>query len=436
MDLMDEREALREEIHRNVAALPAPPPMDLKILSRCRRSDGSAFYDEWKVEITLDKPDRMPVEAALRVPAYLLIPDEARFSPPYPAVIAYHQCNTDCLLGKEAVVGKTAYRPDQAFGVELAVQGFVVLAPDALNCGERNILEIRKEGERKLCHAEMGAYAKRMFQPNRGDYENLRVVDSLVSLDMVDADRLAVIGHSMGAYGCVRAMAYDERVRAGIISGEVGESRLYPLLSPRLFLALFGSLDKSIRRGRVEGIFEKTRKFYESDGSAENLILRFKNCTHYFSEEFKLEAYSRLKEFFGMSASKMLVPLCDILSDARDNVSWLWKENGLSLPESSECPYTIEANREELVGALEVLWIGFNSRRPDEAKFTVEMEGGEDNVRIVCSFPCENPEDADRAKGGYESWLTQQTLYEHSVSLEKEHQPGTARYVISMPQAS
>ncbi len=437
MDLTEEREALREEIRRNVAAMPEAPPLDLKVLSKSRRSDGWAYYDEWKVEFTIDLPNRMPMAAATKIPAYVLIPDQSKFRPPYPSVVAFHQCNVDCLLGKEAVVGKAVYRPDQAYGVELALQGFLVLAPDTLNCGERHISEVRKEGERKLCHAELERYEKSMpFYPIRGSYEMLRMVDALLSMDMVDRDRIGVIGHSMGVYSCVETMAYDERVKAGIVSGEIGQTRLYPLLSPRLFLALFGSLDKSIDRGRIEGVFNQTRKFYESDGSAENLILRFKNCTHYFHEEFKLEAYSRLKALFGMSTSKKRVPLYDVMDEARNNVSWLWKEEGLSFPESPECSYAIEANREEMVGALEALWIGFNSKRPDDAKFIVEVEDGGEKLRIISSFECDTPEDVDRAKGGYASWLTQQTLFEHSISVGMEQQPGTVRYVVSMPQAS
>ena len=57
MDLMGERVALREEIRRNVADMPEAPPLDLKVISKSRRSDGWAYYDEWKVEFTIDLPD-------------------------------------------------------------------------------------------------------------------------------------------------------------------------------------------------------------------------------------------------------------------------------------------------------------------------------------------------------------------------------------------
>src|SRR5687767_6383362 len=57
-----------------------------------------------------------------RVPAYLLIPKEARNAP---AVLALHQTHR---LGNKVVVG-LGDSPDDAYGVALAERGFVVLAP-------------------------------------------------------------------------------------------------------------------------------------------------------------------------------------------------------------------------------------------------------------------------------------------------------------------
>ena len=79
------------------------------------------------------------------IPAYLLIPTVGKA--PYPAVVANHQCNQDCDIGKDAVVGKAHLRPDQAYAFELVLRGYVVLAPDSINCGLRNIPGVRKQGE-------------------------------------------------------------------------------------------------------------------------------------------------------------------------------------------------------------------------------------------------------------------------------------------------
>ena len=77
------------------------------------------------------------------IPAYLLIPTEGK--PPYPAVVANHQCANDCDIGKDAVVGKAHHRPDQVYGFELVQRGYVVLAADSINCGERNVEGLRKQ---------------------------------------------------------------------------------------------------------------------------------------------------------------------------------------------------------------------------------------------------------------------------------------------------
>ena len=67
--------------------------------------------------------------------AYLLIPRQGHA--PFP--LSSHTINAPSIVnrGKEAVVGKVAERPDQRYGLELVRRGYVVLAPDSINCGER-----------------------------------------------------------------------------------------------------------------------------------------------------------------------------------------------------------------------------------------------------------------------------------------------------------
>lgn len=61
----------------------------------------------------------MPSHAGLIVSAYLLIPRE-RAETPLPATVCFHQCNVDCILAKDAVVGKTGEATlDQRYGLEL-----------------------------------------------------------------------------------------------------------------------------------------------------------------------------------------------------------------------------------------------------------------------------------------------------------------------------
>ncbi len=66
-----------------------------------------------------------------RITAYLLCPKD--LMKPAPAVLALHQT---VKFGKDEVVGLNGY-PDFAYGHELAMRGYIVLAPDHLTAGER-----------------------------------------------------------------------------------------------------------------------------------------------------------------------------------------------------------------------------------------------------------------------------------------------------------
>ena len=151
------------------------------------------------------------------------------------------------------MLGKAFNRPDQAYGYELAREGFVVLAPDSINCGERPILAIRQPGEDKRCFDVIG---EQLGRPHweKETYDALRAVDLLTSLDVVDSNRIGVVGHSMGAGDAYRSLLFDPRVKAGIMSGRMWQSwwgdgkayRYLPLHAPHLHIALIGTLDKDL----------------------------------------------------------------------------------------------------------------------------------------------------------------------------------------------
>jgi dienelactone hydrolase len=228
-------------------------------------------------------PDHVEIKLAYHsefddvVSVYLLVPREGR--PPFPAVVAHHQCNIDCEYGKEAVVGKVAERADQQYGLELVRRGFVVLAPDSKNCGERFTPGVREEGdsgdteEWKHSHcwwalhphlATKHLYAKQL-------YDSMRAIDYLESRsDLVDANRLGMIGHSLGAGTTFWTAAIDDRIKVAVTSchglfgiDTLGRPRFYPnfygddmspaiyyhelleLIAPRALLATRGNAEAS-----------------------------------------------------------------------------------------------------------------------------------------------------------------------------------------------
>lgn len=141
--------------------------------------------------------------------AWLLTPRD--ISEPRPCVIALHQTVPQ---GKDEPVGCEG-NDELAYGRELVLRGFIVLAPDAIGFGER-----RKGHPRAHYHS-----ADAFFEthPNgsvlaKMNFDISRAVDLLEHLPEADATRVGCIGHSHGAYGTLYAMIFEPRLRAGVVS--------------------------------------------------------------------------------------------------------------------------------------------------------------------------------------------------------------------------
>ena len=304
MSLQEIREQFLKQIDDELAEYPDPPPLEINIVDRQYRSDRDHVYEEWKIEYCVETEETMPESSGRNVPAYLLIPRDERNAPPYPAMVAFHQCNTDCIIAKDAVVGRAVQRPDQAYGYELVIQGFVVLAPDAINCGERHIPAVRRPFENKHCHRILSDPLGRPFWIKQA-YDGIRAVDVLDGLELVDSDRIGVIGHSMGSAQAANTMARDPRVRVGLVTGRVTEKNLFPI-APRYLMTVLQSLEKDAETiERIQSYFDDARRgFYEPLGLSDHLLLAVQECGHCFPAEYKLEAYARLRSYFNLSGDE------------------------------------------------------------------------------------------------------------------------------------
>jgi dienelactone hydrolase/predicted enzyme related to lactoylglutathione lyase len=154
-----------------------------------------------------------------RIPAYLFIP---RGKGPFAGVLAHHQNNSEWHLGKSEVSG-FAGAPLQAFAPALARRGLVVLAPDVITFEER-----RRSGRGLLPHPRdwLEHYNEMAYRLVRGQLlmrkllsDAMRGLTVLASRAEVDADRIGVLGHSMGATLALYQAAVDERVRFACASG-------------------------------------------------------------------------------------------------------------------------------------------------------------------------------------------------------------------------
>jgi dienelactone hydrolase len=162
-------------------------------------------YTRRKVEYEADP--REPVRA------WLFIPKAVR-GKKAPAVLCLHQTVRE---GKDQTAGLDPNSQQLAFGPLLAARGYVTLCPDAICFGERY-----QVGGSFYCHY---GDAVRLYHDNPGrsimskmSDDAMRAVDYLVALPQVDGKRIGSIGHSHGGYGTLFAMAFDERIKAGVVS--------------------------------------------------------------------------------------------------------------------------------------------------------------------------------------------------------------------------
>ena len=130
-----------------------------------------------------------------RVPAWLLVPKELKGST---AMLCLHQT---VKIGKDEPVGLGG-KENLRYAKELAERGYVTLAPDYPNFGEY----FRDVYAMGYASASMKAI-----------WNNMRAVDVLTSLEVVDPDRIGVIGHSLGGHNAIFT-AVDPRLKAVVSS--------------------------------------------------------------------------------------------------------------------------------------------------------------------------------------------------------------------------
>ncbi len=165
-------------------------PLDIRVVAT-RREPG--FIRE-KITFAAEPGDR--------VPAWLSIPDAAGPVGAVgrrPAVLCLHQT---VAIGKDEPTGLGG-NPDLHYAAELARRGYVAIVPDYPGFGEYKV-DAYKLG---YASATMKAI-----------WNNQRAVNVLVERDDVDADRIGVIGHSLGGHTAIFTALFEPRLRAVVSS--------------------------------------------------------------------------------------------------------------------------------------------------------------------------------------------------------------------------
>jgi len=132
-----------------------------------------------------------------RVPAYLILPTSS--SKRGPAILCLHQTTG---VGKDEPAGLRG-DPELAYGLELAQRGFVVLIPDYPSLGE--------------FHFDFQAHPQ-LSGSMIAIEQNRCAIDILQSLPQVDAERIAVIGHSLGGHNGLFTAVFEPRVKVIVCS--------------------------------------------------------------------------------------------------------------------------------------------------------------------------------------------------------------------------
>lgn len=274
------------------------------------------------------------VEPGERVPAYLFLPSRLSAGERRAGIFAHHQHAGQFHLGKSEVAG-LAGNPEQAYALELAKRGHVVLAPDAIAFEERGAYEGRLEEPADRTKAGPGAgqqrerfeFTKRILNGSclqtKMVWDMQRGLDYLVSRPEVDAERLGCIGHSLGGQQTLFLAALDPRVKAAVSScgfasmatvlrdginhnfgayvpdwlshGDGGD--LLGAAAPCAFLAFNGEADRIFPIDGVQETFTVARKVYEAQGVGDRLALRVMPGGHQFSDPMRAEAYAWLERW-------------------------------------------------------------------------------------------------------------------------------------------
>lgn len=140
------------------------------------------------------------------VPAFLLVPKNINGRAP--VVICPHQTTQ---AGKKEPAG-LAGNGQLHTALHLVERGFVTFTYDALCFGERHDPSTGHYGD------AISFYRKhpRWSVMGKMIWDLSRAIDYLETLEFVDSSRIGSIGHSHGGYTTLSAMAFDERIKAGV----------------------------------------------------------------------------------------------------------------------------------------------------------------------------------------------------------------------------
>jgi len=153
------------------------------------------------------------VEEGCRVFAYVVRP---KGDGPFPGIVVFHPTTDETILQPAGL----ADPPEKHFGLRLAEKGYVTVSP-------RNYLWDYRgrphpgadfhDFENLTNKVLLGRYPH-WTGMGKILWDGLRATDYLLTLPGVDPARIGCVGHSLGAKEVLYALAFDERMTAGVSS--------------------------------------------------------------------------------------------------------------------------------------------------------------------------------------------------------------------------
>lgn len=248
---------------------------------------------------------------AERITAYLYVPDGLKPGEKRPGVVALHPTGPQ---GKEIIDGQSPRGMSRGYGLELALRGYVVIAPDYPSFGDQKDYDFIKS---PYASGTMKAIS-----------DNMRCIDLLQSRDEVDPAKIACIGHSLGGHNALFTAAFDERIAVVVTSCGWTPFHYYyegkklmnwaherymprmrniyqsdPDMQPFDFIEVVAAIaprsvysnspvnDHNFEVAGVRAGIMEVEKIYTLFRASENLVVRYPDYGHDFQEESRREAY-------------------------------------------------------------------------------------------------------------------------------------------------
>ena len=256
------------------------------------------------------------IEEGVRLDAMLLVPKSAKGK--LPGIVLFHPTYSNHYARAVGLEDKA--EPERHQAVQLVEHGYVVLAP---RCFIYSDLPpgYQKKNERiyEACTRWMRQRHPTWRGMTRMTWDGIRALDFITTLPTVDAGRIGIFGHSLGAKEVIYVAAFDQRVKCTVSSeGGVGlqfsnwdavwylgaeikqpgfareQHELLAMIAPRPFLLLAGN---SADNDKSWAFIEAARPVYQLLGASENLGWFNHGLGHRYGGEARLVAEAFLDRY-------------------------------------------------------------------------------------------------------------------------------------------